>query len=197
MQAFSWEAQNGDPREASGGMNWLDFSYLDDGDRQDRGRGLCGAGRQTSFSGASGGTILGSTIPALDEFLLGGLLNLGGFGSGQIRSTLHARPLRTYTRDRPFACGARDGRSHGPRPGATRIERRSAVGEEAWSAESRPVARLRPLKIPGFESRPATKFLNRRAVRLGDLPDRGSPTQPPPSFSSDLACLATCEDRIG
>ncbi len=42
-------------------------------------------GKQSLFVGLSGGTNLGSTIPAYDEFPMGGLLNLGGFAAGQIR----------------------------------------------------------------------------------------------------------------
>jgi hypothetical protein len=50
------------------------------------------------FIGASGGTNLGSTTPAYDEFLLGGLLNLGGFAAGPIRGQRFALArLGTYT----------------------------------------------------------------------------------------------------
>jgi len=53
---------------------------------------------QSLFVGASGGTNLGSTIPAYDEFPLGGLLNLGGFAAGQIRGQRFALArVGTYT----------------------------------------------------------------------------------------------------
>ena len=41
-------------------------------------------GRQTFFVGGGGGTGLGSSIPEYDQFRLGGLLELGGFASGQL-----------------------------------------------------------------------------------------------------------------
>jgi NTE family protein len=41
-------------------------------------------GRQTFFFGGSGGTNLQSDVPAYDEFRLGGLLELGGFATGQL-----------------------------------------------------------------------------------------------------------------
>jgi NTE family protein len=56
---------------------------------------------QSMFVGVSGGTNLGSTIPAYDEFPLGGLLNLGGFAAGQIRGQRFALArVGTYTRIR-------------------------------------------------------------------------------------------------
>jgi len=56
---------------------------------------------QSVFVGVSGGTNLGSAIPAYDGFPLGGLLSLGGFAAGQIRGQRFALArVGTYTRIR-------------------------------------------------------------------------------------------------
>ena len=47
-------------------------------------------GRQTFFAGGSGGTNLHTSIPAYDQFRLGGLLALGGFASGQLHGDRYA-----------------------------------------------------------------------------------------------------------
>ncbi|MFZ2490597.1 MAG: patatin-like phospholipase family protein [Thermoanaerobaculia bacterium] len=51
-------------------------------------------GRTTLLVGAAAGTNLGTTLPQYDEFLLGGLLNLGGFRTGQLHGQRFAL-LRT------------------------------------------------------------------------------------------------------
>ncbi len=63
-------------------------------------------GKQSLFVGLSGGTNLCSTIPAYDEFPMGGLLNLGGFAAGQIRGQrfVLAR-VGTYTLIRRLPAG--------------------------------------------------------------------------------------------